>query len=114
MPKGGEPCLFCDEYPCSCNKPARKKASSKPKASTTSTKPRPKPKPKKVEAKPAPKPARRKPVVEVDHDMDSAIRLFHTNGMLSLPEVRKHKEKLGPSKPTGKMLKYKGGDDDEQ
>ncbi|ANA86034.1 hypothetical protein BH766_gp64 [Gordonia phage Demosthenes] len=113
MPKGGEPCLFCDEYPCSCNKPARKKASSRPKASTTSTKPRPKPKPK-VEAKPAPKPARRKPVVEVDHDMDSAIRLFHTNGMLSLPEVRKHKEKLGPSKPTGKMLKYKGGDDDEQ
>ncbi|AMS03459.1 hypothetical protein SEA_BENCZKOWSKI14_66 [Gordonia phage Benczkowski14] len=113
MPKGGEPCLFCDEYPCSCNKPARKKASAKPKASTTSAKLRPKPKPK-VEAKPAPKPARRKPVVEVDHDMDSAIRLFHTNGMLSLPEVRKHKEKLGPSKPTGKLLKYKGGDDDEQ
>jgi hypothetical protein len=110
MPKGGEPCMFCDEYPCTCNKPARK---SKPRAkkaeSPSASTPKPKAKPAKAEPKPT---LRRKPVVEIDHDTHSAIRLLHSNGMLSLPEVRKHKDKLGPSKPTGKLLKYKGGDDE--
>lgn len=112
MPKGSEPCIFCDEYPCTCNKP---KAKAKPrKAATPKQKSEPKPKVERkssAPSKPKPQPKPR-PVVEVDHQMNSAIRLFHTNGMLSLPEVRKHKDKLGPSKPTGKLLEYKGGDND--
>lgn len=107
MPKGGEPCMFCDEYPCVCNKPARKPRSSSPKKVTTRSQPKVE---AKAKVKPAPKPAP-KPV-EIDHDMNSALRLFHANGMLTPSEVRKHRDKLGPVKATGKLLKYKGGDDE--
>lgn len=55
-PKPVVACIFCDELPCVCNKPARTEAKPKPDKVKTEPKPKPAPAPKVEVEAPPPRP----------------------------------------------------------